>query len=599
MITPGAVIMPSLEPDGADSLEGGAGNDLFVLGDAGDVVAEAAAGGADTISANFDATLADEVEALLLTGTATIGTGNALGNRMEGNGADNGLDGLDGSDTLLGGAGADTLDGGLGADSLVGGTGNDAYFVDDAGDAALEAAGGGADTISASIDFTLVDEVEALLLTGTSDTSGTGNAQGNQISGNDGANRIDGLAGNDTLTGGGGFDTLAGGTDDDVYLIDDLGDSVLELAGEGADTIFASVSVTIDLEVERLMLVGAAGIGGTGNTQGNRIDGNAGNNLLAGLGGADALVGGGGADTLDGGTGADTLIGGTGDDAYIVDSVDDVVTELGLEGFDTVRSSINMVLRTGLEALVLTGGATDGTGNSLANLLVANDLGNGLVGGGGDDFYVIDQSDVVIELAGGGTADTLGVNFNVTLSGAYAEMEILLFTAASGSAALAGVGNAKDNRLIGSAGDNTLDGAEGQDRLFGDLGNNSLIGGAGNDTLTGDGGSDSLVGGAGADTFQFRALADSAAATPDVIFDFSPGIDQISVRLVDPSAAPGDQAFIWIGGGAFSGTGSAEARTFDDGTNTFAAFDIGDGGPAEMLLQVNGLVALSSGNFLL
>src|SRR5688572_15200435 len=91
------------------------------------------------------------------------------------------LNGLGGNDTLNGGAGNDSLDGGTGNDRLVGGTGNDLYLITATSgtDTIVEAAsGGGIDTVSSTITFSLAAaaNVENLTLTGTANLNGTGNA---------------------------------------------------------------------------------------------------------------------------------------------------------------------------------------------------------------------------------------------------------------------------------------------------------------------------------------------------------------------------------------------------------------------------------------
>lgn len=130
------------------------------------------------------------------------------------------------------------------------------------------------------------------------------------------ADTLSGLAGDDTLDGGAGADRLIGGAGNDVYVIDNAGDLVVEVAGEGADTVQSAVSYSLGANVENLTLTGSAA-NGTGNDLANIITGNSSANFIFGLAGADRLEGGSGADTLDGGTGLDTLSGGSGDDRLV------------------------------------------------------------------------------------------------------------------------------------------------------------------------------------------------------------------------------------------------------------------------------------------
>ncbi len=379
---------------------------------------------------------------------------------------------------------------------------------------------------------------------------GTIGAGNDLVNGTAGADNLAGLGGNDTLLGGDGADTLdggsgadsmVGGADNDQYKVDNAGDVVVELPGEGTEKVTATVSVTLWDNVENLVLGGQAAINGTGNGLANVITGNGGANQLDGAGGNDALNGGGGNDTLLGGegndtlngeAGADSMAGGAGSDVYIVDNVGDLVEEQPGEGVDTILSSISLALAPNVEMLTLTGGAAlNGTGNGLANTMTGNTgtnyldgaggndtlLGGGnsdtllggegddsldggtgadsMVGGAGNDTYLVDDAgDVVTELAAGGV-DSVLANASATLG---AEVENLTLL---GNAALNGIGNGLANTLTGNGGANQLDGAGGDDTLLGGTGNDTLLGGLGADSLDGGSGADSLAGGAGNDIY--------------------------------------------------------------------------------------------------
>lgn len=295
--------------------------------------------------------------------------------------------GTPGNDNLTGSPAADTLDGGAGADTMAGLAGNDVYMVDDPGDVVVEAAGAGTDRINATLSFSLPANVEDLWLVGVASTSGTGNGLDNVMWGNGAANVLTGLAGNDVLDGGAGADTLVGGSGDDTYWVDDAGDNVVELAGEGNDTVKSTLaSYTLGAQVENLVLLpGAGNLQGTGNALDNVLTGNEGNNVLVGAAGND---------TLDGGAGADAMSGGAGNDSYRVDDASDVVSEQSGEGSDTVTSTLaNYTLPANVEDLNLGSSYSDtsalnGTGNALDNTLRGNSGANVLVGGGGNDMLV-------------------------------------------------------------------------------------------------------------------------------------------------------------------------------------------------------------------
>ncbi|QNM82993.1 VCBS repeat-containing protein [Sphingomonas sabuli] len=111
---------------GADMMSGGAGNDIYVVENAGDQVVESAGEGRDIVYSSVSFTLGANVEDLTLSSNGAVsGTGNNLANSMLGNAAANLLSGLGGNDEIIGGGGNDQLRGGAGADNLNGGNGDD------------------------------------------------------------------------------------------------------------------------------------------------------------------------------------------------------------------------------------------------------------------------------------------------------------------------------------------------------------------------------------------------------------------------------------------------------------------------------------------
>ncbi|MGD9982088.1 MAG: Ig-like domain-containing protein, partial [Hyphomonadaceae bacterium] len=326
---------------GGDQMTGGTGDDRYIVDSLGDATIELAGEGVDEVVVYGDWTLGANIELLTLA-AGSAGAGNASDNAITGNANANFLSGLGGNDRLIGLGGNDVLDGGVGGDEMTGGTGNDQYVVDSIGDTTIENPNEGTDEVVASIDWTLAANVENLTLGGSA-FRGTGNSANNVIAGTGGANLLEGLGGNDRLIGLGGADTLDGGTGgdemigglgDDRYIVDSLGDTTIEQAGEGTDEVVAYGDWTLGGNIELLTL--AAGAVGVGNALANTITGNGNANFLAGVDGADRLIGLGGNDVLDGGTGGDEMIGGAGNDQYIVDSLGDTTLELVGEGTDEI-----------------------------------------------------------------------------------------------------------------------------------------------------------------------------------------------------------------------------------------------------------------------
>jgi Ca2+-binding RTX toxin-like protein len=253
---------------------------------------------------------------------------------------------------------------------------------------------------------------------------------------------------------------------------------------------------------------------------------------LYGNGGNDRLEGGSGNDVLDGGAAADTTIGGAGDDTHIVNDPGDLVGEAAGEGTaDRVFASVSYVLSGDSHVEILSTNSNVGTGaigltgNGFANSLLGNAGANLLNGGGGSDrlnglggndiFVVDDNSDRVVEVAGGGSDRVLASGHYVLRTGVH--VELLATFAPAGTAGLRLTGNELANTVHGNAGGNILRGDGGADILNGFAGNDWLYGGTGKDLMTG---------GTGLDRFYFDTAL-SAATNVGTISDFNSADDAI------------------------------------------------------------------------
>lgn len=262
---------------GADTMVGGLGNDIYFVDNLGDQVTEQSNGGIDEVRVSGIAryTLTANVENLTFSGSgAFAGTGNDLANVIKGGDGENLLNGGGGGDTLIGGAKNDRLNGGAGADKMYGGGGDDWYEVNDAGDTVIETLNAGYDSVTASVDYRLGDNVERLYLSGSA-TTGTGNALDNMITNQNasGNSTLLGLGGNDRLIGGSGVDRLYGGEGNDE-LRGGAGDDFL-FGGSGADRLLGGLGADRfvfgegDLSAQRTL---ADTIMDFSAAQGDRID---------------------------------------------------------------------------------------------------------------------------------------------------------------------------------------------------------------------------------------------------------------------------------------------------------------------------------------
>jgi trimeric autotransporter adhesin len=557
------------EYSGDDTVDGGEGDDT-ALGGKGQDTITGGAGNDKLFGGNDDDALYGE------SGDDQV-SGDDGNDSINGGAGDDNLFGDAGDDLLVGGDGNDVLNSGDGNDTLDGGLGDDVFgvlqsdgikhIIDDGGVDRLILTWKSSDTYldlgslkltnkvtgqevhiegfdaddplgSLSIEeFVLLDDngnqilltAEQLLARGR-DVVGT--PQADFILGTGMHERIDALeaddvvwagGGNDTVKGGDGNDTLDGGTGtdnligeagDDTYVVDDSSDLVTEVADQGHDVIFSTVSYTIAEHVEELVLTGSGDVNATGNADTNILTGNTGNNVLDGAGGSDLLA------------------GAAGDDSYFVYDGSESVIEGINQGHDQVYSNARLyTLTDNVEDLTLLGAsALSGTGNAMDNKVVGNERANNLDGGAGADllngglgndrYWVDDAGDQIVEDHIGQAGfewrwewrswvgyqwvryattivdmDTVNSTITYTL-GANLENLVLL-----GSTAIDGNGNTLNNQITGNSAVNVLAGGAGDDVLRGEAGDDVLFGQTGNNTLDGGSGADTMYGGIGDDRY--------------------------------------------------------------------------------------------------
>jgi Ca2+-binding RTX toxin-like protein len=550
---------------GSDSMAGGSGDDTYIVAQSTDTVSEATDEGTDTVRASVAYSLGANLENLELTGTANLaGTGNALDNRLTGNSGRNTLDGGTGNDWLAGRQGNDTyrygqnygydvIDNSDGASADVDTlqltdlnavdvrflrSGNDLVMLVNSNLSTLtiQSFFSGADYEIDRVQFangtlwnktTLLANVQVAATNGPDVLfGGIGDDIIQALAGND---QIYAQAGNDTLDGGVGDDAMYGGTGNDLYVVDSAGDQVNEVAGEGTDTVQASISYTLGTNVENLTLTGSANLNGTGNAGDNLILGNSGSNQLSGGGGNDSLNGGAGDDTLyggdgndllQGGGGLDYLWGGTGDDTLVAGNSQTSSFLLGEAGNDFLDARnlsntggyVNLIGGTGSDTYLVdgSGDVTISDDNTLGELNIVQFV----AGINPADLIFVRPADsynpsgnIVIEFANGHRLfiGSMGIPYPQNTGEGFG---VQLFRFADGTEwnraeilQRAGFffGTSLNDIISGNAGHDYLNGASGDDQLHAGMGNDLLVGSDGNDLLFGEDGNDVLGGGNGDD----------------------------------------------------------------------------------------------------
>jgi Ca2+-binding RTX toxin-like protein len=512
-------------------MEGGSGNDTYVVDNRYDQVVENENAGVDTVQVSglSTYTLAANVENLLVIGNRNFhGVGNTLDNRIIGGNGRDWLDGGAGNDDIRGGNGNDELTGGAGADRLSGGDGVDrvSYATSQQGvsiDLAAKTASGGdaaGDTLSGIENVTGSDAGDILV----------GNAQANDLSGGLGNDTISGGGGNDVIDGGAGADSMDGGTGRDTlsYAGSTIG-VIVNLAQNLASGGDAQGDSIVNFEN---VLGGNGNDVLTGDDGTNVLSGGAGNDTIAGGDGIDVISGGAGADALDGGLFVDTVSYAGSAGAVSVDLATQLVSGGDAEG-DTITGFENALGGDGSDSLHGSGGA---------NALSGGDGADSIDGGGGDDD--IKGGAGADSMIGGGGTDTLSYAGS---SAGGVTVDLASQTAFGGDASgdiVSGFENVSGSTL--------------SDWLYGDNTANFLSGSGGSDWLDGRGGNDRLVGGANDDVFVYGLNYGH-----DIIADFRSGL--ASNEVIQLNLGPDFDTFAEVMSVSHAAGATNQSTVFDFG----------------------------------
>lgn len=482
--------------------------------------------------------------------------------------------GLENDDDLFGGAGNDLINGGSGLDRVVGNSGDDQLY----GEAESDALHG-------------LDGRDILY----------GGSSNDALFGNSGDDIAYGGSGNDGLAGDAGSDTLVGGIGNDIYRIsNDTSDTLVELAGEGTDTVETQLNYTLPTNIERLILQGETAVIGIGNALDNVIEhqpldefGNipivnntiqagGGNDIVSAGNGSDSVNGGDGNDTLLGGAETDNLTGGSGADQFLFksffssyspssDGIDNIADFNFAEGDRLVIPISNFTGGLSVGPLPASQFHVGAAATSTAHRFIYNPATGALFfdfNGTTSNAFAQQQiaalspglslTSSAIEVIGGFAIPDLPNSPSVPIAGSSLIGTVgndrLFGTEGNDTLNLLagddiGSGQEGNDTVSGGDGKDFLDGGSGNDqvlgeaasdRLLGEAGTDVLNGGTENDTLYGGTENDVLTGGAGSDRFNFY---DPAIDGTDQITDFSVAEDKIGIYVGDSA----DSAYLDAG----------------------------------------------------
>ena len=482
--------------DGADTIDGGSGNDWIDASLMGRGGAIYLSWGSETVASpngditNFENIIATNYNDYLLQGTSGVNT----------------IYGLDGNDTLVGLGGDDLLDGGNGADvATYSALGNEspngiAVHYDTATKTATDGYGG---------TDTLVN-IETVVGSTHNDT-------------------FYGSTSNDTFLSGGGQDSFISSLGDD-FLSGNEGGVAASLVD------YSNVAAGNHLVLDLSSASDQARLLDSGNnkyftdqlqnmknviatSEDDTLTGSTADNSLYGKGGDDTFIATDGNDTYDGGSETNgDWVDYSAATTRIKTNLDAGSTSKGINGSSDGLNSIEHVI-TGSGNDIIVASSAD-------NTIIANAGNDQITSNDGNNIFYADGVDKV----NAGLNDTIAYDFEdtgrgvkVNISGssygtiaansaanAYGKTDLLYnFEHITGSAngdTLVGndltnsiLGGAGADEIAGLAGDDSLLGATGDDIIYGGTGNDTILGGDDNDTLYGEAGIDTIEGGVGDD----------------------------------------------------------------------------------------------------
>ncbi|KQV56211.1 MULTISPECIES: S-layer family protein [unclassified Caulobacter] len=595
---------------------------------------------------------------ITFTGPISIGGGGGADTLTGTSGADT-LKGDAGTDTIYGMDGADVLDGGTENDTLYGGNGDDVLLASGGED--LYDGGAGFDEVRAAannawINFTSLSGIEkisgggftnvgiGLLSAGAYANWDFTNIQLQGIALISGGNQADvilGSNGADTFYGGSGADDLRGGLGDDIFTYTNVMDryDIID-GGAGWDKLIATqansaIEVASMTGVEEISSGGFSGISFVSSTAANTIDlrnvavtgavsfkMNGGDDTFYGTSGADVVDGGTGNDVIDTGggddiiqmsfnNGADIVHGGAGYDKIVYGAGGNVNIMFNFDGIEEVQGDAGHVA---LVKIVGTAGddAIDMRGVVLKDIqYITGDYGNDTIHGSyGADFIMGDRGfDTIYGEAGDdkiwftayGDTDVIDGGSGYDTLIAWNDGVIIGFSAITSVEAISAEGHTNVGIAFTDGADNfDLTNIAVTGVAYIDLknGNDIFVGSTGADRIIGNLGSDHMTGGAGADVFDYNAAAEGDW---DEITDFVSGVDKIDLSTIDAvpvGGGGGNEAFTFLGTGAFTHV-QGQLRYAVTSSGVVFSGDVNGDGVADFNVTLTGVASLSASDFVL